>query len=403
MMQNNQDKFKNVMMFGRTDVGTPLVKEYFNSHSWISFGVNNDFPQELIRLYQNSSPLHAGLVDRKVDMVAGNGFTTNTTFIQNAYSRNTLNDIAKMCAYDKVLFGGFYLNIILNSQRTAIVQIEHIPYEKMRVAKYNADKEKNEYQLNGFYMSKDWMRYRRKENTPVFLPDYNQDFTASYTREQMNVKYPSQVMFFKTYTPGLDYYTLPSYNSALNQIKLCYEISTYHLKNVQNGFMPGMIIVNKSGIPTADERDQINAEMKARFAGADNAGDFIIVYAESDATAPTFTPVQLNSTDQRFKDLSVYLDDTLMRVHKFTSAIAGIEVAGKLGTSSEIEEALQYMQSTVISPLQLEIETAFNKIAAINGTDEKLSLNKYNIFNEPEDTTTPITIATKTNKKNFNK
>ena len=253
----------------------------------------------------------------------------------------------------------------------------------MRIAKHECDKRRNEAELEGFYLSKDWLRWRRGENTPHFMPDYYQDFSElGMTRDQFNKEYPSQVMFFKTYSPGLDYYCLPSYNPALNALKLDYEISTYHLKNVQNGLMPGMIIINKSGIPTAEERQLDYEHIKRTMSGADNAGDFIMVYAESAEKAPEFVPVELNSSDQRFRDLREQLDSTIMRAHNFTSAIAGIEVAGKLGTSAEITEQLQYIQSTIVSPIQLEIEEAFNKVAKLNGVTEDLTLKKYTIFDD---------------------
>lgn len=377
-MESKQSQF---FTFGRMETGTPLINEYFGSHQWINYGINNDFPQELIRIYQNSSTLHSNLINRKVDMIAGNGFMEATPFVMNEFSKDTLNEIVRKVAFDKVLFGGFYLNIIWNLDGTQVVQVEHLPFEKMRIAKYDCDEVRNSNELEGFYFSKDWLMYRRGENKPMFMPDYHQNLNRlEMTREEFNKQFPSQVMFFKTYSPGLDYYTLPSYNAALNWLKLDYEISTYHLKNVQNGLMPGMIIVNKSGIPTAEERALDEVAIRKRFAGADNAGDFIMVYAENGDKAPDFIPVQLNSSDQRFKDLREQLDSTIMRTHSFTSAIAGIEVSGKLGAASEITEQLQYMQSTVISPAQLEIQKAFEKIAKLSGSEQTLTLNKYIIF-----------------------
>lgn len=359
-----------IMRFGRQEIGTPIASEYFGTNKWISFGSNNDFPQELIRLYQNASSLHTALIDRKVDMICSQGFEILTPFLLNEYSKDDGNILARKVAYDEIIFNGFYLNIIFSKDGKTVSQVEHLPYEKMRVAK--CDEERDE--IPGYFFSKDWLNRNRKENKPLFIPEYNEELDRK--------EYPSQVMFFKTYCPGLDYYTLPSYNSTLNWLKLDYEISTYHLKNVQNGLMPGMIIVNKSGIPTAEERRMIYDDTKRNLAGADNAGDFIMVYAETPDKAPEFIPVQLNSSDQRFKDLMVQIDSTIMRSHKFTSAIAGIEVAGKLGTSQEITEQLQYIQNTVITPVQFKIENAFMKIAKINGIEDQLKLKKYVIFDE---------------------
>ena len=359
-----------IMRFGRTDTGTPNVSEYFTPSAWINFGTDNLYPQELIRLYQNASTMHKQLIDRKVDMIAGMGWNTETPFILNEFSEDDLNVVVRKVAFDQVIFGGFYLELIYDKAGKNIVQIEHIPYEKMRVAKCDTEKE----EIEGYFFSKDWKNRNRKDNKPCFLPAFNEELDTK--------EYPSQIMFFKTYTPGMDYYSLPSYSASINWLKLDYEISTYHLKNVQNGLMPGMIIVNKSGIPTAEERQEIYDETKASLAGSDNAGDFIMVHAETPDKAPEFIPIELNSSDQRFKDLMLQINDTIKYAHNFTDAIAGIATSGKLGTSQEITEQLQYMQATVITPIQKSIERAFMKVAKVNGNEEVLALNKYIIFDE---------------------
>lgn len=358
-----------IMSFGRQDTGTPKVDEKFGNYEWINFGEKNDFPQELLRLFQNASSIHSSLIKRKVDMIAGQGwkmFPELKELIDNEFSDNDLNEVVYRCAFDLVIFGGFYLNTLYNSKGT-ISQIEHVPFEKVRVAKPNQKTEK----VEGYFISKDWLKWRRGENTPEFIAK----FDPKNSRQN-----PSQLLQIKIYTPGMDYYPLPSYMPALNFIKLDYEISTFHLKSVQNGLMPGMVIINKMGIPPAEEREQIYNEVKQRYSGSDNAGDFIMVFAENADKAPEFVPIQLSATDQRFKDLSVQIDNEIMRVHNFTSAIAGIETSGKLGSRQEIEEQLEMLQTTVITPMQIMVERGFNKVADVNGISDLFELNEYYMF-----------------------
>lgn len=369
-----EHKFAKVQSFGRYSTGTPLISELFSNNAWILFGAGNDYPQELLRLYQNASVLHKTLIDRKTQLVAGNGFTTDTEFTKNVFSKESLDLVAVKATYDYFIFGGFYLNVIWDKAGKKIVQIEHIPYEKMRVAKCDSEKD----EMEGFYFSRDWLKYRRKESTPKFMPELNQEFAKEF---------PSQVIFFKTYCPGLDFYTEPQYSPALNDLKTDYEISTYHLKNLQNGMRPGMIIVNKSGIPTAEEMEVVNIEMEAAFSGTENAGRFINVYAETADKAPEFIPVQPTNSDQQFKDLRESIDNIIMRAHSMTSGLAGIEVSGKLGSSQEIMEQLQFLQSTIIDPAQKNIAGVFNKILMINGSDERVELKKFELTAIPNDVT----------------
>ena len=73
-----------------------------------------------------------------------------------------------------------------------------------------------------------------------------------------------------------------------------------------------------------------------------------------------------------------------------TSALIGQEVSGKLGSTTEIEEQLQFAQATVINPIQKEIEQSFNKILKMSGKDETIKLKKYVIFEKVTETTTEI-------------
>ncbi len=360
----------NFMTFGRQEIGTPKVDEYFGTNEWISFGLNNDYPQELIRLYQNASSLHTAIINRKVQMIAGRGFKEVPElkeFMSNQFSKENLDEIAYKLAFDEVLFGGYYLNVIWNKTGDKIAQIEHVPFEKVRVGKPYEETTSVEC----FFVSKNWSKWRKQENKPEKI----EAFDAKKSKE-----FPSQLLQVKIYSPGMEYYSIPTYQSSLNWIKLDWEISTFHLKQVQNGLMPGMVIVNKMGIPPAEERDKIYNEVKNRYSGAENAGDFIMVFAESAEKAPEFIPIQLNDSDQKFKDLGEQINNNIMRAHNFTSAIAGIETAGKLGSKQELIEQLETLQVTVIEPLQIVINRTFNKLASINSLPQTFELQEYQMF-----------------------
>jgi hypothetical protein len=102
-------------LFSRTDTSMIDLTENWGREKWINFGKNNGTPQELVRLFQNADGLHAALIKRKADMIAGMGFQENNTyvdFIKNTYSKEDLEKIAYKMAFDVVLFGGYYLNIV---------------------------------------------------------------------------------------------------------------------------------------------------------------------------------------------------------------------------------------------------------------------------------------------------
>jgi len=385
MKQNETNNFNFFTLKQDNQLGTPYVNEAFGRNEWVLFGDDNLFPQSLVRIYQNSSPLHTGLIKKKVDMIAGLGFNPIASlqpFLDNSYSKEDLNKIIYKCAFDLVIFGGFYLNVIWSKGGKQIAQVEHINYEKVRCQKPEEDSE----EVSNYYISKDWSRTRRSENTPKLITSFN---------PSLSIEAPSQLLSVMTYTVGMDYYSLPDYMSILNWLKLDYEISVFHLKNVQNGFMPAMIIINKSGVPPAEEREKIYADLKSRYAGAVNAGDFIMVFAEDDASKPEFQPVQLNNDDERFKDLMIQLNQEILLGHGATSMVAGLETSGKLGSKDDINNEYKLFQVTKIAQYQEIIEREVNKLARINGYTEKLTLKPYMVF--PEDTTPTNNTPTTTN------
>lgn len=370
-MKNKEEKFalQQLQLFNRTETSEINLAEVWGREKWISYGKKNDLPQELLRLYQNCDGLHAALIKRKADMIAGNGFVDNPTlneFFKNQYSKEELEKVAYKMAFDIVLFGGYYLNVVWDANGKKIARIEHIPFEKVRIAK---PEDEFSCDIEGFYISRDWIRWRKEENAPRYYTVFDKD------NEQKRIEYPSQILYIRTYAPGMDYYALPSYSPGINYLKLSYEISTFHLKSVQNGYMPGLIIAIPH-VPPAEEREKMSAEIKMR-SGSDEAGKTVVVYGENKDNLPQFTVVNPVTSDQKFKDLIIQLNENIYVMHNANNVVAGVAVSGKLANTSEVKEQFSIFQKTVISPLQTTIEATFNELAEINGLPKEVKLKEY--------------------------
>jgi hypothetical protein len=364
-------------------IGTPVINEVFGRNDWIQFGADNAWPQELLRIYQNSSPLHTGLIKKKVDMTAGLGFNPIAgleNFITNEYSKEDLNTIVYKCAFDLVIFGGYYLNVIWDRSGKQIAQLEHIGYEKVRVQKPCAfDYFGNENvtdEVHNYYISKDWLRHRRAENDPKLIAAFN---------PLLSKECPSQLLSVNTYTPGMEYYSLPDYMSIINWLRCDEQIAIFHLQAIRNNFSPTMIITMRDGAPADEvEAQKEYAQLKSKYTSAINANEFLLVYADSTDTAPIFTPIEMNNTDERYKDLMIQINQEILVGHGATSPVGGIETAGKLGTADEIKDGYKLFQLTKIAQFQAIIERNFNKLAKINGYPTELALLPYSFIADAE-------------------
>ena len=144
-----------------------------------------------------------------------------------------------------------------------------------------------------------------------------------------------------------------------------------------------MIIINKNGVPPAEQREKLYQELKNRYSGADAAGDILMVFAENAEKAPEFVPFPSNGSDARFKDLVEQVNANIRIGHDTSSIVANIETSGKLGARAEVQDAYEMFQNTIITPAQKIIQDTINKLAGYNGIVSEFELNKYNLFTTP--------------------
>lgn len=333
---------------------------------YIEYGEDNAYPQYLLDVFHNKSNKHKSIITRKVNMTTGNGFKSPETealskFISNRYSTYDLEYVAKRINFDYEIHNGFAMFIRWNKEGTKIAAIDWLPFHKCRLS---ADESQ-------ILVSRDWTNLRKKENKPITYPKYNQ-LTA--------YKEPTQVYYYIEEANGVDFYTLPYYSSTLNWIELDWEISNFHLNSVQNGFSAGFILNFATGIPTESEMDEAYRIFNKKYSGTTNAGKFIITYSEGQDQKPELTPIELNTTDERFILLHKEMTSEIFIGHSVTSPMLfGVRTEGQLGGRDEILEALAIFQSTYINDKQRVIEKTFNKLAIFAGVSEPIKLNQYDI------------------------
>ena len=389
-MSDKKQKLMRVLNFGQ--VTLPKFKEEI-SKGWVSYGTNNTYPNYLVNL-KRTSPKHSAILKRKADMIAGKGFietALNKAFIDNAYSKESLDRIAFKCGYDLVIYGGFALNVVWSIDKTSIAKIEYIDFSKVRISTESLPHEKSKdffkpSDLEYYWYCDDW------SNTRKYAPELIQGFSQKYRGQissDVHQGSPNQLLYFLEYEPGCDYYTLPDYISGVDYIQLDGAISQFHLQSVKNSFAPSFII-NFNTIPTEDEMDQLYKDMERQYAGTSNAGKVLLTFSDGKERAPEITKIDLNASDERFRDLHEQIKENIFIVHSCSEAILGISTPGKLGGTQELINSYTIFKEEVINPKQKEIEDEFNKLARINKVPD-LELIDYNPFkNLIADTVKPV-------------
>jgi len=355
---DNEEK-NNLVIVNMSQVDLPTFLEpYSNQNDWVKYGSDNLFPFKLQDL-ANRSALHNAIISSKVDNVCGNGFTyekktdrKTDKFMEMVNPYDTIDVFYNKIVYDFVLYGGYSINIIWSKDHKTIAEMYHIDFSKLR-----SGKQDDKGQVSEYFYCKDWMNYKKKENTPKPIPAYKK-----------NSKQNSELLYVKEYRPGTEYYPLPSYVGALSYIEIDTEISNFHLSHLKNGMQPSVMMNFVNGIPTDEERRKVERSVTSKFSGSDNAGKFIITFSDGKDNQPTVEQLSTNDLDKQFIQLQDTVLQNILSGHKVVSPmLVGIRTPGQLGGTTELETAFSLYQNNVIKPIQTTTLNTINMLGAING------------------------------------
>ena len=348
----------------------PLVQEV-RGKDWIEYGDANGewrnlYPQFLIDLYYSSS-ITAAIVNATAEMISGEDLVITDeedrdeeakvklqNFMNNANSNETLHEVLKKVAFDFKLQGAFALNIVWSKDRTQIAEIYHIPVEKIRCER------PDEFgKTNAYYVSGDWANTRT--NKPYRVPAFNVNDRTS----------PNQILYTGLYSPNMNSYYTADYISCNNWALIDSKVSEFHLNNISNGFTGSFMISFANGIPTAEERNQIERSLESKFTSEKNAGKFVLTFSDDKTRVPEITSITPDSLDKQFLALQDLLTQNILSGHRITSkTLMGLDSANGFSSSAdELLNASNFYLNTVVMPFQGQILKVLHKIFQVNNMD----------------------------------
>jgi hypothetical protein len=275
---------------------------------WVRYGDNDLYPYFLQDLYA-SSAIHNAIVRGTADMIYGNGLTSE---FKDDHVDQWLEvvkligdgECLRRAAFDIKMFGQCYFNVIWSVDRSRPAEVHHIP-----VAHVRAGVADNEDSPVMYYLADDWSKASGKPTQPI--PAFNtEDRTAA-----------SQIMHVRMYSPMNHYYAVPDYIGSTNYIELDRDISEFHLNNIKNGLFPSMMLTFNNGIPTDDEREEMERAIYNKFSGASNAGKILINWNDNAEDAPKIDPFNLTDPHKIYDYLSDQVLQRILSGHRVTSPL----------------------------------------------------------------------------------
>ena len=340
-----------------------------STKNYVTFGLDNLYPQYLIELFTGSG-INSAIIKGVSSMVAGDqqgtmqgldvvdkdeleGSLKEQYLLLNKLLKRGDRNTIKNLSFDLKLFGSCYINIIWNKTKTAIAEIKHTPAQYIRSGKVNSFGEVTEY-----HYSFDWAN--TSKNKPRIIKAFNPDDRTE----------SSQLMQVKEYNPQSFYYGIPDYIGGTDYIRLDMSIAELHLANVDNNFFGSAMISFNNGIPTDEERQEVENKINQKFSGSGNSGKLVITFNDGKETAPEITPLNTGDNDDKYQFLSSEVSRKILTAHRIVSPLLfGIKSDSGFGSNNadELRDAYSLLNSIVIKPLQSTLLESLDTLFRING------------------------------------
>ena len=328
----------------------PQYQEVVKNKPYIFYGEDNLFPNHLLALYQYSS-INRACINAIIYGVKGKNLLVkegDPDAIAMANRNETVYEVMEKCITDRILFGGYALNIV-KSNDGGIAEFYHTDFSRLRAGKQDVFGNTGTY-----WYSVDWRgtQVNPQKFKPIEIPAFNMVDDST-----------SQIMYVKSYIPGMDYYTAPDWVAGITTVQLDIEIKNFHLCNTQNSMMPSMAVSFKNGTPNEEEMTMIQRQLEAKYTSTNNAGKFFLFFSENADSAPDITPIPNNASDAWYSNMAPQIEQTILTSHRITSPmILGIKTAGQLGGRDEVIDSYNLFLQTVIIPIQESMLKTFEKL-----------------------------------------
>ena len=359
---------ENILSINLETQTAPIIQEV-RGRDYIEYGTEdwkNLYPQFLIDLYYNSST-HAAIVNQTAEMIAGEDLVAKEEdainletyvklkkFLRHANSNESLHQVIKKVAFDFKLQGAYALHLVWNRERTEIVELYHVPVERVRAGRPN-----ELGQIDTYFICADWANTRTNKPYPVAAFNVNDRTTGS------------QLLYTGSYSPNMDVYHTPDYLAGCNWCLVDQRVAEFQLSNINSGFSSSFMISFANGIPTQEERRQIEQSLTEKFTGAENAGKFILTFSDDKTRTPEITAITPSDLDKQFLALQELLVSNICAAHRITSkTLMGIDTSnGFTSNADELINAANFYQNTVVRGFQLNILNTLQTIFSVNNID----------------------------------
>ena len=340
-----------------------LTQENNYGKDFIYYGADNLYPEYLFGLFNDVTTLKT-IISGSADFVAGDDVFGNVPGFEVTVNRrgDTWRDFITYLATDWMLYGGCTYEVIRNLKGD-ISELYYIDFRYIRTDKKNET----------FYYSEDYAkRYIRSSKTivyPKFVPGGNVPASIVYIKNTTSTPYP-----------------IPRYSGAIKACEIERHIDEMHLNGISNGFLPSFMINFNNGIPTDEQKEEIEKSVTEKFCGSENAGRVLLNFSDGKKNQAEIQAVEMSDFGDKYQAAAKRSREMIYTAFAANPCLFGLNTEANGFSEIEFVEAFKLYNQTTIRAIQRKfgdsLDRVFNRKGAV--TFKPFTLEKKDEDNQIE-------------------
>lgn len=329
-------------------VPDPVQSSYFLTEGkYIPNGADNMLPYFLAKIGR-TSPVHRGIINKKVEFIAGAKWTTESEELAEVLSninadQESFSQVLKKVAFDELTAGYAFFEVVTDNARS-FINLYHHDFTTVRLT---STKDRVGIKAN-------WREHW------VATPSQNKvkELPLWPILEESDGFLRSMVMI-KSYEPEFHNYGIPDWIAGMNVAAIGYKTDKWNLSRLDNAFQPsGVFTMN--GIED-DEEAQVTKEMlEQEFSGEGAAGKVVFLVTDTEGDSGSFIPINTKH-DADWSTLDANAITKLIAAHSWYRSLMSLPDSTGFETERILNEWSMANKST-IQPKQEEYLTPFKNV-----------------------------------------
>lgn len=318
----------------------------YSGKEYVGWGENNAYPQYLWELYNNCSTLQS-TINGCADFTCGDGIINNTGLTDVNVFGDTIKDVVEKSILDRWIFGGFAIQVKYDEFDGSIISISHIDYRKCRISE----------DFKYVFVHDKWNRWGSNQYEKFHAFD-----------RKKGKDHGVQIYFYRGVRTR-SIYPNPDYSAAIISCETQIKATLFNYNELDNNFASTGIVNFNNGVPEDTEKQEIEAKLNKKHAGAKNAGRIVVSFNEDKEHAATFERMSTDDLPGRYTNLQTESRANIFIALRAHPQLFGLSIPTGF-SDMEYEEAFDLLNETHIQRKQNELIKVFDKIFSMKKSIE---------------------------------